>query len=349
MLRAMNPDLIALMLAQGGVFTAAQAAAFGMNEDELRFELRRKHLVRVRHRVFSTADLIAAADPAGRHRICAAAAMLKRGWSAQTKPPFPLVAGHGTAAAIWGLPTRNRIYQPPRSRTAGSAPAQLNPIPDALPGFVELVSADRCKRTYRAAVGVRPAALPAHHVAVVDGVPVTSLARTAVDLMRESPRQDAHIIADAALRLGCDKTELQAAAATCATWRGGRQAVEAAAFADARAASAAESVTRLLLADNGVPTPELQYEIRDSQGRKRLLDIALVETLVAVEPDGKVKFTDSWGDPGETLWKEKLREDSIRDIGWEFVRPTWQQLMTSPGEVVARVWAAIARSERRPR
>jgi hypothetical protein len=66
-----------------------------------------------------------------------------------------------------------------------------------------------------------------------------------------------------------------------------------------------------------------------------------------VEPDGKVKYNRPFGDPSEVLWEEKLREDGIRDVGWEVVRTTWVELLREPQRFAGRVLAAFARSERR--
>ncbi|HUR74237.1 MAG TPA: hypothetical protein VMZ00_08170, partial [Sporichthya sp.] len=196
-------------------------------------------------------------------------------------------------------------------------------------------------------VHVRPARLPDSHVSRHDGVPLTSLARTAVDLMRESDRVSALIVGDQALRLGCARSELVEVAEACAGWRGGKQALDLALFADGRAESGAESLGRLVARDFGLPPCVPQLEIRDARGRSRRLDIAFPGQWTALEPDGKVKYRQPFGDPADVLWEEKLREDSIRDVGWEVVRATWNELHREPHQVVDRLRAAFARAERR--
>jgi hypothetical protein len=180
-----------------------------------------------------------------------------------------------------------------------------------------------------------------------DGLPMTSLARTAVDLMRESGRVDALIVADQALRLGCPRAELIEVAEHCSKWRGGKQAVDFAHFADGRAESGAESLGRLVARDFGLPPCVPQLKIRDARGRERRLDIAFPGQWTALEPDGKVKYVQPYRDPGDVLWDEKLREDSVRDVGWEVVRATWSELLREPERVVGRLQAAFARAERR--
>ena len=68
---------------------------------------------------------------------------------------------------------------------------------------------------------VRRAALPAHHVTRAYGVPITSGARTIVDLARELPFRDAVVLADSALRRNVTTREqLAEVLRDCWTWRG---------------------------------------------------------------------------------------------------------------------------------
>src|SRR5262249_2331837 len=66
------------------------------------------------------------------------------------------------------------------------------------------------------------------------------------------------------------------------------------------------------------------------------------------EPDGKVKYQFKDRDPSDVLWEEKVREDSLRDAGHQFVRATHHQLTAAPGTVVARLQTAFGRSLHRP-
>lgn len=327
-------ELYAIAAAQGGVLTAAQAAECGLSRDELRARLREKQFVQIRRKVYAPTELVADADARATHRIAVAAALVTRGWSGKFGPPSPLAAGHHSAAVLWDLPI------PGRSSGLWTPGTSDGPPESA----IELVSGDRGRRTYRADVWVQPATLPAEHVVLLDGIPVTSLARTAVDLMRDCPRSVGLIAADAALRAGCPREELRAVARFCARWRGGRKAVELAELADPRAESPAESLARLVVLDRGFPTPHLQYEIRDRDGRRRFLDIAFPEFWTDLEVDGRTKYTDARVDPATTYWQEKLREDAVRDVEWEVVRATWHQLTKEPDSVAARLRAAFARA-----
>lgn len=339
---AMNPQLLAVMQAQADVFTAEQAAAAGIGRDDLAALIRCKVVVRVRRNVFSTAVLWND-GPVTRHRIEVAAALLNRGGLRGAEER--LVAGHRSAACLWGFHLPWAVVGE-RDREEFRA-ATLAGEPPPGPSGVELVSADRCKRTYRANVSVRPAQLPETHLAHRHGVPITTLARTAVDLMRESNRKNGLIVADQALRLGCPKSELISVAEFCAGWRGGTQALELAQIADAGAESANESVARLVLHDAGYRGYQTQYRITDRSGRERRLDIALVDLWVDIEPDGRLKYEQPFGELSKVLWNEKLREDDVRDVGWEVVRPTWNELHHEEARFLARVAAAVERARLR--
>lgn len=76
---------------------------------------------------------------------------------------------------------------------------------------------------------------------------------------------------------------------------------------------------------------------------------------MAVEFDGRVKYTDPWRNrsPGQVLWEEKRREDALRalDIGvvriadvdvgreWPRTEAGLRRLLSRPGPVVRRFTA----------
>jgi very-short-patch-repair endonuclease len=175
------------------------------------------------------------------------------------------------------------------------------------------------------------------------------LARTAIDVCRHaSSWPDAVTVCDSALVLGLEKAELESAAVRAAGWRGGTLALRAAAFADARSQSPGESRARALFAEHdALKNFEMQVRIGDASGFIARVDFLFREHRTVVEIDGKVKYTDPWRTPGDVLWEEKLREDLLRDAGFEVVRVTWKQLVTEPERVVARILAAFARAARR--
>jgi hypothetical protein len=62
-------------------------------------------------------------------------------------------------------------------------------------------------------------------------------------------------------------------------------------------------------------------EIHDGDGLIGRVDAWYDEAAVAVEFDGRVKYSDPRAaSPSEALWKEKRREDRLRDAGPRVVR-----------------------------
>jgi len=61
-------------------------------------------------------------------------------------------------------------------------------------------------------------------------------------------------------------------------------------------------------------------EIRTGAHLVAVVDVWFEEAAVAVEFDGKVKYTDPWRDPGRVLWDEKRREDDLRSLDIRVVR-----------------------------
>ena len=102
---------------------------------------------------------------------------------------------------------------------------------------------------------------------LVNGYRVTTPARTVVDIARTRSFEDALVVADHALRLGrATRAQLQAVVDRAPLRRGMRAARQVILFADGRAASAGESRSRLLIARELLPVPELQLAIRGRTG-----------------------------------------------------------------------------------
>ncbi|NIL76716.1 MULTISPECIES: hypothetical protein [Rhodococcus] len=180
-------------------------------------------------------------------------------------------------------------------------------------------------------------------VTVVDGIAVTSADRTVADLLRLLPFEAGVCVGDAALRAG---SATVAGIEEALARSGKRAAVKARrtlAFCDARSESVGESRTRVLLHRAKMPPPLLQIEVRNKRGRfVGRLDLGYA-IGVALEFDGKVKYTKHakpGQDPGDVVFAEKVREDEIRRIGWVVLRVTWYDL-DHPDEFLARLQEAL--------
>jgi hypothetical protein len=204
----------------------------------------------------------------------------------------------------------------------------------------------------RGGIHLHTAPLPASDVVELAGVPVTSLARTVVDLSRTLIMDQAVCAGDAALRAGCRAEDLDVMLAQASGWPGVLQARRTAAFLDGRSESVGESLSRVVFWRLGLPAPQPQYEVFDDDG---LLvgrsDFGWEAFRTLGEFDGKVKYgrlLKTGQTAGDVVYLEKRREDSMRDQTWEMVRWGWVDF-DDEAALGARVRRALARGLARSR
>jgi hypothetical protein len=189
---------------------------------------------------------------------------------------------------------------------------------------------------------VHTAGLDVDEIVEVDGIAVTSVPRTLADLARTLPYEPALVVADAALhREKATPAAFVEAVARSAGREGSPPARRVAAAADARVESPGETRSRVAIARCGLPVPALQHEVPELHVRT---DFYWEEFGTVGEFDGKVKYGRSLRpgeDPGEAVYREKLREDALRDLGLKVARWTWQELdtFTAPVDRLLRAFA----------
>jgi hypothetical protein len=220
------------------------------------------------------------------------------------------VISHLSAATLHGLPLWLPLGQQPTDRLQ--------------------VSRDRRTGARRSPyVDLHSAALPQEEVVCMDGLLVTSVARTIADLARSLPFEQALVPADAALhRHRTTRAELDRAIERGAHRPGNTAARRLVAFADAGAESPGESRSRLAIQRAGLPAPRLQHELRLDQRTWRV-DFWWDRAGLVGEFDGRVKYGRALApdaDPGEAVFAEKRREDALRAAGFSVVRWTWSDL-----------------------
>jgi hypothetical protein len=211
-----------------------------------------------------------------------------------------------------------------------------------------LLTRDSGSRRTTGRTDVAVAALPAAHLAVVDigpvrGVPLTSMARTVVDIGRTRPFLEALVTADAALRRGLPRQELLDVLAQMPRWPGTVAAAEVVRWADGRSESPAESVTRGRFILLGLPMPEPQVRVPVLGGGCRRVDFLWKQVGLIVEVDGKVKYEGPEGE--QELWQEKQRRDDLEEE-LTIIRWNWRQSHAPDAEFCERFWRAWARAER---
>ena len=279
--------------------TRSQLHRAGYSDVELRQLLRAGQLTPIRRGTYLCGP--APEDPGVRHAVAARATLDRLAADA--------AASHITAAVLHGLPTwrvgLDRVHITRFRPGSGS----------------------------RATAGVHVHGAPLHpgETVIVAGVPVTSMARTLVDVARTVPFEQAVVVADAALRGGLVQPgELAAALARAGQWRGVPDARRALSFADGRSESVGESRSRVAILRAGLPVPVPQWQVLDRDGSViARTDFGWPGLRTVGEFDGRIKYgrlLRPGQDAGDVVFAEKLREDRLRDLGLAVVRWTWADL-----------------------
>lgn len=228
-------------------------------------------------------------------------------------------------------------------------------LPDGPPGLVQVVRprTSRGGGQRNGVVHTHTGQLAGSDLMLVDGLAVTTPARTLLDCARGLGFDEAVMLLDAALHDPADpgqeraglRASLDEASSRLGRVAGVRNARAALAFADGRAESPLESRSRIVLWRQGLPTPELQYAVRDQWGHLiARLDFAWPEERVYGECDGQVKYGQLLA-PGETashvVMREKHRDNQLADRGWRQVR--WMEAdLARPRLLDARIRRALA-------
>jgi hypothetical protein len=295
------------------LLSRAEALAAGLDDRDLARAVRRGQLTRIRRGAY----LDASADVSRvRALVLATAAPLRDG----------SVVSHVSAAVLHGLPLwradSDRVHVTRSPPAAGSGSAWVH---------------------------LHVARLPDDDVTLVDGVLVTGPARTVVDLGRSLAFESAVVAADAALASGAvTPADLDACLARMGPVPGSRRAARVVSFSDGRSESVGESRSRVLLHRLGLPAPDLQVRLlRPDRSVIARCDFGWRDRRTVGEFDGRVKYRGEGAGPapGEVVFREKLREDEVRDHGWEVARWTWPDL-DAPAVVERRVRRAFARAGR---
>ncbi len=182
--------------------------------------------------------------------------------------------------------------------------------------------------------------MPTTHVTTISGLPVTTAARTVIDLARTLAFRAAVVAADSALHQRLTTTaELRSVIAQLPGRRGTARAAEVIEFADGRAESPLESIARVGLRDSGIPRPELQIQLGNGFEPIARVDFYWKQYRTAAEADGAMKY-----DLDPDLARRQLRRDHLlRAEGYEVVHFTWQDINFSPELVATWIRQAFRR------
>ena len=295
----------------------SEAGAYGFDEAQVRSAVRRGDLIVPRRGVL-----------VGRHRVEAAAGIRAQHALAIEITLTGLRSGTKAAACLGSAALLHEF-------------SRLGRTPERVRLYREKGGTLRDRQ-----VAILICALPDEHVIAVNGVPVTTPARTVVDLARWVSFRGGVVVADSAMRLGVTRGELEKVARECVRWPGVRKAREVIAFADGLAATPLESISRVAFRALGLPVPELQVTlVRDEWGNPKIIvDFFWPEFRVVGEADGMFKYEDA---DGVSLRAEKLRQEELEARGYIVVRWTWDDIWRRPEWVAMRLRRAFRGATRR--
>lgn len=248
-------------------------------------------------------------------------AFLARVRATQLLAGDPLVFCSFAAVAVWGLPMVGRW-------------------PDKVPVLVPHRGGGR------STVGIARTTVgyPAPAVSV-DGLVVTSLPRTVVDIGRTATFAQAVAVADAALhgrepragvprRAALDLKEACLDLARFGSAPGVARCRAVLDFADGASGSAGESVSRVAIRLLGLPAPQLQVPFHDDEGLIGIVDFSWPEFGLVGEFDGFGKYVREEFTRGRStadiVMEEKRREDRLRALDLRVVRWDWSVARSLP-------------------
>jgi very-short-patch-repair endonuclease len=293
--------------------------ALGVSKDQLRWWASSGRVTAVARGVYSpTAWLTDMVNDPRRLHAVAVGAIIKR------NPD--LVASHESAAYLHGIDA-------------------LLPTGITVPPVTLTRSAQEPSRSLVRGALIRAAKLPRDHVTTALGIPVTTAARTVMDIARTTGFMEGVVAADSALcRHAAIKVEFAVVLQDCAQWRGIVRARQVLDFADARAESALESVARVRFAEFRLPPPDLQVNIRGAQGFIGRVDFCWQAYRTIAEADGALKYEEQSRDRARA---QLARDEKFHDAGWGTFHFTWREIYHEPAPTIDRLRRAFARN--RPR
>lgn len=296
MKRCLEEMIRALAHRQHGVATRAQLIDGGMTRDQLTYRLRSGRFRRLHRGVYLVGSL-----PFPRSGEMAAALACGPG----------AVISHRSAAKLLELLPH---------------PGPSGPV------HVTLVEGDRGRRP-----GLRPhrvRALPLDEITQVDGVPVTSAARTLVDMAGEAEmRELERAFARAERRGRTDLAGVERVMARRPHTRGVRRLRSLLGDVDRRALTRSEAEERLLdlVRKARLPSPEVNVPLAGYE-----VDFLWRGARLVLEMDGFAYHSSR-----ASFEQDRRRDASLSARGFRVIRITWRQVTREPEAVLARLAQAL--------
>ncbi len=278
----------------------------GSNRSALLSLTRSGELTRIFPGTYVETEFWRALDRDARYRLRIQAVVDERG---------QIVVSHESAAALWRLPR------------FGPRPTRVHVL-EAVDGPGRPTS-----KLVRHPVGIPDDG------ETIDGIRVTTLARTVVDVAATNTFVEGVTAMDAALRrtshpfVGLPQTantkdDLFDELERISLRHGRAKARRAIEFANALADRPGESISRVSMSIASLPAPQLQVRLQGASGRWYTVDFWWPQFNHIGEFDGRYKYSDPeflrGRTPHQALLDEKAREDDLRAAGHGMSRWMWE-------------------------
>jgi hypothetical protein len=302
-------DPLRVIARTDGVFLRREALEAGYDDKGIARMLRAKVWHRVRHGAYCFGDVWATSTREERHLVLARAVL--------RTTPGPVALSHTTALlvhgiAVWGADL-TRVHVTRLDKGAG-----------------------RIERDVEHHVGL----LLESEVTHVGGLPVVVPARAVIEAATSLTLESALVSADSALnRRRCTPDDLHRTFRGMNHWPGSQHIHVVLHHMDGRAESPGETRACFLFWRQGLPRPDLQFPVYDGARLVAVTDFVWHDRKTFGEFDGAVKYgrlLREGEDPGDAVFREKVREDLVRDLtGYGCGRLTWPDL-DRPHQTAAR-------------
>jgi hypothetical protein len=306
--------------------------------------------------------------PIGTHDIRLRRELIAAGWSdrdikraVRSGLIHRLRYGAYVDAALWGLLDSDRDQHRARARAVlrTAHPASVLTHQSALAEHLDslwrlclddvaLTRTDGVAGRHEAGIVHHSGTLHLRDITVRCGVPVSSPARTAIEILTTNDSELGFCLLNALLharRTTLD--EVRDVAARTEHWPNTLGVRIALGLANPKLSSIAESRTLHLLYRESIPLPDPQVDVHDALGKLLgCVDFLWPRHGVFIEFDGRIKYQ-LYRRPGETLadylMREKRREERIcQETGWICIRVGWSDLENSRA-TAQRIRAILAK------
>ena len=300
----------------GAVHTRAELLAGGMSDNQIDRLARRKVLHRVRYGVYTTSELWESCSPEDQHRLLCRA-VLARAHESTVLSHVSSVVERGIP--VWGFPFD--VVHTTREHEERAGRRQADWVPHR--GVLDVTE-----------------------IEVVNGVRVTSAARSAFEVMTIAGVEAGLVVVNRMLHAGAlTMATFAEQVERHAQWPGSLTAHVVECLADGRLESVGEDRFSYLAYRHALPKPVPQLEIHDEHGRLvARLDFAWPDHKVYLEFDGRSKYQ-KFRRKNESLedflMREKKREEQVGLLtGWTCIRISWADL-AQPERLAARIRAVL--------